>query len=295
MGEILALATALVWAVSVLFFKRSGETMPPYALNFFRVGVSSFFLIITLVLVDTPFWPEATSTDWLLLAASSLVGIVICDTLFHSCLNRVGASITGIVECTYSPFAVLFAWIFLQESMGWFQIIGMVLVVAGVVFALLDPRELGRMQGRGARALLVGASLGVLAMLTVSLGLVLVKPVLDRAPLLWAVTMRQLLSLVIMIPVALMSSKRREIFSVFIPRRHWRFSLTGTLLGSYLALILWLAGMKYSTVGVAAILNQTSTIYLLIFSAIFFKETLTGRKILASFLALLGVLLVTSL
>jgi drug/metabolite transporter (DMT)-like permease len=51
--------------------------------------------------------------------------------------------------------------------------------------------------------------------------------------------------------------------------------------------------LKYTKVGVAAILNQSSTIYILILAAIFLKEPLTRRKLVASLVALAGIVLVT--
>ncbi len=65
------------------------------------------------------------------------------------------------------------------------------------------------------------------------------------------------------------------------------------MLGSYLALIFWIAGMKYTKVGVAAILNQSSTVYVLILAAVFLHEPFTRRKLLASALAVAGIVLVT--
>jgi drug/metabolite transporter (DMT)-like permease len=68
--------------------------------------------------------------------------------------------------------------------------------------------------------------------------------------------------------------------------------LPGTVLGSFLSLIFWIAGMKYTQAGVAAILNQTSTIHILVLSAIFLGEPLTRRKMGAAALALTGILMV---
>jgi drug/metabolite transporter (DMT)-like permease len=91
----------------------------------------------------------------------------------------------------------------------------------------------------------------------------------------------------------MISSHRRETLAVFRPTRNWRFSLPATLLGSYLALICWVAGMKYTLAGAAAILNQTSTIYVLLLAAVFLRESLTPRKIVASAVAIAGIVLIT--
>jgi drug/metabolite transporter (DMT)-like permease len=95
-----------------------------------------------------------------------------------------------------------------------------------------------------------------------------------------------------MLPVALISPQRRRILAVFRPKRDWRYSLTGTMLGSCLALLFWIGGMKYAKAGTAAILNQTSTIYVLLFAALFLKEPFTRRKLAAAAMALSGIILV---
>jgi len=51
--------------------------------------------------------------------------------------------------------------------------------------------------------------------------------------------------------------------------------------------------MKYSLAGPAAILNQTSSVYVLIFASIFLKEPFTARKVIASVLAVGGIVMVT--
>jgi len=79
---------------------------------------------------------------------------------------------------------------------------------------------------------------------------------------------------------------------VFRPQASWRYSLPGTFMGSFLALMFWIAGMKMTAVGTAAILNQTSTIYILIFASLFLKEPFSWRRGLAVSLAMGGIFLV---
>jgi drug/metabolite transporter (DMT)-like permease len=105
--------------------------------------------------------------------------------------------------------------------------------------------------------------------------------------------MRQIGALIVMVPVALALPSRRKIFSLFRPARNWKYTVPGTFLGSYFALIFWVAGMKYTSAGPAAILNQTSSIYILILASIFLKEPFTMRKVIASVLAITGIVMVT--
>jgi len=288
MGELYAILAAMVWAFAVILFKRAGETVSPFALNLFRVVVSCGLLLIVMAVGRVELWRQAPLQDYLILLASGIIAIAISDTLFHMCLNRVGAGINAIVDCLYSPFVVLFAWLLVGERLNSWQIGGMGCVIVGVLIAtrVQPPRNTSR------RTLLVGIGCGVLAMATIAFGIVIAKPVLDRSSVLWATTVRQIGCVAVMVPVALISPSRRRIFSVFAPRPELKFTLTGTVLGSFLALLLWIAGMKYTTASAAGILNQTSTIYILVFASLFLKEPFSRRKGLAAGVALLGILLV---
>ncbi len=289
MGEFFSLAAALTWAAAVILFKKSGETHSPFTLNFFRVGISSVLFLATLLLMGEELIRPVPWSDYALLALSGVIGIAVSDTLFHKSLNLVGAGINAIVDCLYSPFVVLLAFVLLGERLDIWQYAGMILVLTGVLIAAghKAPPGVSRQQ------LIVGVLWGAGAMATLALGIVIAKPVLDRSPVIWATTLRQVASLVVMLPVALRRSKRRRILRAFRPGPGWRYSLTGTLLASYMALLFWIAGMKYTQAGVAAILNQTSTIYVLILASLFLHEPFTRRKISAAVLAVAGILLVT--
>jgi drug/metabolite transporter (DMT)-like permease len=289
MGSLYALLTAVMWASAVMYLKRSGETIPPLALNVFRVVLSTVALLLTMLALRQEILRPAPARDYLILFASGVIAIAISDTLFLMALNRVGAGIMAIIDCLYAPAVVLFAFALLGERLGPWQSAGMVLVITGVLIAAKhEPPE-----GVTARQILVGSVYGVLSMATVALGIVIAKPVLNYSPVLWATTMRQIGALVAMLIAALLMPRHRTIFAFFRPARNWKYSVPGTLLGSYLALIFWIAGMKYSLAGPAAILNQTSSIYILVLASIFLKEPFTGRKVIATALAVTGIVLVT--
>ncbi|MCD6380119.1 DMT family transporter [bacterium] len=289
MGELFALLSALIWALAVICFKKSGESISPFALTFFRVGITSVLLVATVKVMGENVWNSAPLKDYLILFLSGIIAIAISDTMFHYALNKIGAGLMAVVDCFYSPSVIFFAFMFLGEGIGLVQIGGMLLIFAAIFISSRHklPPELTR------RGLIIGFLWGIGAMVMLGFGVVIAKPVLSHSSLIWATTVRQLGSLFVLIPAALISGKRRKYFSVFKPSASWKFSFPGTILGSYFALIFWLGGMKYTNVGVAAILNQTSTIYVIIFAAIFLGESFTKRKAVSVTLALVGILMVS--
>lgn len=287
-GEFYASACALSWAFAVILFRRAGETVPPLAMNLFRVTLSSVLFLVTLRVLGQDLWGRAPLRDYLILMASGVIAIGLSDTLFHMCLNRVGAGINALVDTLYSPFIILFAFLMLGERLGTWQWVGMALIIVSVVVATRAAPPPGTTR----RTMVAGVVFGVLSMATLGFGIVLAKPVLERSDVVWATTVRQLGSWLVLAPTVLLLPGRRRNWAVFRPSRAWRFSLPGTLIGSYVALLLWIAGMKHTAASTAAILNQTSTIYVLVLASLLLHEPFGWRRALAAALALTGVVCV---
>ena len=69
--------------------------------------------------------------------------------------------------------------------------------------------------------------------------------------------------------------------------------LSGSFFGTYLSVILWLAGYKYTLAGRAAIYNQLSTVFISIMAVVILKEKITAKKKAGIFLSFLGAIIVS--
>src|SRR4030042_3975119 len=121
LGETLALLTAVAWAIAVISCKRSGETVHPIALNVFKNILALVLFLPTLPLFGESFFHDAPTGDYLLLLASGALGIGLADTLYFMSLNRLGAGLSAIVDCTYSPFVIALSIVWLGESLNLWQ------------------------------------------------------------------------------------------------------------------------------------------------------------------------------
>jgi drug/metabolite transporter (DMT)-like permease len=70
--------------------------------------------------------------------------------------------------------------------------------------------------------------------------------------------------------------------------RAWYTALPASVVGNYIALLCWVAGMKYTTASQAGTLNQMSTIFIFIMAAVVLKEKITHQKLIAICLAVAG-------
>ncbi len=289
LGEALALITAVVWALAVVFFKKSGEQVHPVGLNVFKNLLAAVLLIPTAWLFGETLLRPVPASEYMLLLLSGALGIGISDTLFFISLNTLGAGLSAIVDCLYSPFVILFSIILLDERLTPWQIVGVVMILSAVLSILVERHDANVPR----RRIFLGILWGALAMVTTALGIVIIKPLLTRSPLLWATEVRMVGGLIVLALVLAVLPYRRQVLKSILSRRRWQFTVTGSLLGAYVAMILWLAGMKFTQAATAAALNQTSNVFVFIFAALVLKEKITKVRMIAISLGIAGAYLVT--
>ena len=294
LGSVLSLLSAFFWASAVILFKKSGEVFSPISLNIYKSFVALILVSLTMVILNIPFFPDKPINDWLLLAASGFIGITLADLFFFIALNRLGAGLVAIVECLYLPSVIFFSFILLGENLSAGAIIGGLLVLTAVfVGSIKRKKDLDKTlkQRRENKNPLPGIIIGCLSMIFLAAGIVMIKDLLERTDVFWATLVRVTAATVSLLVLILFHPKRKQYFRELKFSKGWLIALPASFTGNYLALLCWVAGMKYTTASRAAILNQMSTIFIFILAAIFLKEKITVNKSIAILLALTGACL----
>ena len=290
LGSVFALTSAFLWACAVILFKKSGDVFSPVSLNIYKSIVALVLVSVTMVILDIPFIPDKPINDWLLLAVSGFIGITLADLFFFMALNSLGAGIVAIVECLYLPSVIFFSFILLKENLSLGAIIGGILVLTAVfVGSMRTKKPLEKTQER--KSPLSGIIIGCLSMIFLAAGIVMIKDLLERTDVFWATLVRVAAATVSLFALILFHPKRKQYFSELKFSRAWLTALPASFIGNYLALLCWVAGMKYTTASRAAILNQMSSIFIFILAAVFLKEKITINKTIAILLALTGAAL----
>lgn len=289
LGQAFALLAAVVWAFAVILFKKSGETVHPIALNFFKSILAMVLLVPTIFLFGEPVRGLFSTNEYLLLLASGALGIGLADTFFFKSLNLLGAGLSAIVDCLYSPFIIGLSVLWLAETLNLLQVAGVMMIISAVL-TIRKANDKGKISRHD---LLWGIIWGVMAMGTMAVGIVMIKPLLNRSPLLWLTEVRIIGGVATLALVLLFHPGRREIARPHLTSRGWIYLISGSFLGGFLSMIVWLAGMKFTMASIAAALNQTSNIFIFIFAAIFLKEPITPRRTAGIVLGVAGAFMVT--
>jgi drug/metabolite transporter (DMT)-like permease len=299
LGEFYSLACALAWAIAVILFKKSGESLAPVPLNLFKnlVGLGLMLLTVLAFTLDARFrghggtaWPGIPPQAVAIALVSGFLGIGLGDTLYFRALNDIGASRMAVAQTLYSPFVIVLAALLLAERLSLLQGAGVGLVLAGILLVNYAPGQAALDAARIRRGLLESTG----AVLVMALGVVMAKPLLERYDFLWIVTLRLVggvLGMLIFMPPARDFARMRAAFAGV---RHWPHVIAGSVVGTYLSMLLWLAGYKYTSASVAAVLNEMAAVFILVLAALFLGDRLKPAQLVGSAVAVAGVLLVVA-
>ncbi len=289
MGKIFAFLCALLWALAVILFKKSGEGLKPIGLNFYKSFISMLLLIPVLLIVGTELIPSnVTIEDLLVLVLSGILGVAISDTLFFKSLNMLGAGLTAIVDCLYSPIIIFLSYIFLVNEITFKEFSGGILVISAILVATFRLKE----KERSRKDIFFGFLYGTGAMIAMGISVVVMKPVIDKAPILWVTEVRLISGTIALSILLYLNKDKKEILASLIKKANYKYALPATILGSFIAMIMWISAFKLTDMNSAAILNQTNTIFIIVFATIFLKEKFTLRKAVATTLGIIGSVIV---
>jgi drug/metabolite transporter (DMT)-like permease len=131
-GQLIALAAALGFAVSVVLVKSLTRTDAAVAISFWMLVVQSAIGLIPALMVWK--WPSAAGWGWVLVVA-------FCGTYSHYCFARAmqHADTTVVVPMDFLrvPLTALVGWLAYSERLDLFTAMGVGLILAGNVLNLV--------------------------------------------------------------------------------------------------------------------------------------------------------------
>ncbi|TQM17435.1 putative membrane protein [Pseudoxanthomonas sp. 3HH-4] len=277
-GEAMALGSAAAWAVGVILARQLGAHLPPLTLNLLKNGLVLCLLAPVALPLYAGAWPSMPVRELLLVLASGVIGIALADTLYFRALNELGAGRMGVIGNLYSPLVLLLGFVFLDERLGGLQWLGFLLVAGGVLLVSMPAR----MRAVRPAHTLRGILLGVLAIALMAIAIVMVKRTLETQPLLWVTLLRLCGAMVGLLFLASLPSMRQRMH--FVPGDvAWHRLVLAALVGQGLSMVLWLGGYKFTSASVAAILNESASVFLVVLAALWLREPM-GRRAFAGVL-----------
>ncbi|MFN8769024.1 MAG: DMT family transporter, partial [Lysobacteraceae bacterium] len=190
----------------------------------------------------------------------------------------------GVLGNFYSPAVIVLSVLFLDERLTLVQLVGFGLVSLGV-FLVAERRPDDAGNGRD---LLRGLAIGFIAILLMAVAIVMVKRTLEAQPLLWVTGLRMGGAVLGLLVLSMLVRRGLSLLPAAstVP---WRKLVAAAFVGQFLSMVLWLGGYKFTSASVAAILNESSSVFILLLAWAWLKEPLTRRAVAGVALTIAGV------
>lgn len=143
MGAAAALLSSALWALSSVFLASQAGRMPPLLMSAIRSFTASLFLLGLLVATaGFAQFGEMTVITGLSMMGSGIMGQALGDTLYINGLGILGVNRSFPITNSVYPFATfLLAVLLLGEDVTWTLPIGGVLIVAGIIWIVLEQHQ----------------------------------------------------------------------------------------------------------------------------------------------------------
>jgi drug/metabolite transporter (DMT)-like permease len=286
-GELCAVAAAILWAIGSLLFGRLGrEGVPPGAMNLGKLVFAGSLLAITaLVLTGHVVPTDAPTSAIVLLVLSGIAGLTIGDTAYFGAIVAIGVPRAILLTLSAPVFAALGGWLWLGEQLDVRALAGMALVFFGIILVVI------RRDVEGAPSSTRGIVLGVIAALGQAAGSLLSRRAMQVGldPLAAAVG-RILTGGIGLYAIALLTRDAIPWTRALLTKRTWLRVGLASLVGTYCGI--WLAQtalLRARSTGVATTLLATSPVFALPIAHVAGHEKLTLRAVSGVLITIAGI------
>jgi drug/metabolite transporter (DMT)-like permease len=285
-GEFFALACAFGWALAIILFRRVDNALPPFELNLFKNLLGFSLVLPTMMVFEGMDLAAFSMWEIAVTSLSGFLGIAVADTWYLRALSMMGASRTGIVAGLLSPFVILLSVLFLGESLRGWQLLGFSLVMGGILLVTWRQNR----QEVDADHLRKGAFYGVGAVFFMAVGIVMVKEILETRPFMMTAEIRLAGGSAGMLIYMVLRGRVNAVKQNFMKPLPWKLIISASFLGSYVSMMMWLAGYKLISASEASILNETANAWIVLLAWLMLGETIGPRKVAGILLTSAGVI-----
>jgi transporter family protein len=290
LGVIIALIASLAWAGSSILVKYLSSKIDAISMNTLRLWVGSIVLIALVfitgrsgLLVQTPFIPI------LMVIASGILSNAIGDTVYIQSLSYLDVSISyPISQSAFPLMTLIVAILFLNESFTWFNIVGAICVIAGIVMIVVNNKKPGiakKVTRKGVLLSLIAAVLWTAGSVTLKIGLAKVDTFLAAA-------IRVTASALILTTLAFGRKSQDRMKLNTYGTRNLLFVAAAGILTYTIGAIGYVTAIHLIGAGKSVLLSASAPIFLLPFSVLILKEHPTRLALVGVFISIVGICLV---
>jgi drug/metabolite transporter (DMT)-like permease len=287
-GEFAALAVAIFWTITALAFESASRKVGSLTVNILRLSLAFFFIGFFTLVSRGHFLPvDASMHNWIWLALSGIVGLVLGDYFLFRSYPLIGSRFSMLIMTLAPPLAAFFGFFILGESLTIMQLAGMIIVIFGISLAIFKKPVRGeRLSFKIAPAGLLFAFIGAIGQ---GLGIVLSKYGMEGYDA-FASTQIRIIAGVIGFSMIITALRRWGNVAAAIKNPPaMKALMLGAFFGPFLGISFSLLSVKHTQAGIASTIMSIVPVLILAPSAWIYREKITPVEIAGAVISVAGV------
>jgi drug/metabolite transporter (DMT)-like permease len=290
-GEIAALLTAILWALSSYFFAAATIKVGSVTVNFTRLLFSLILFCITIPILGLPVHLSAYQV--LMLMASGIAGLVLGDSFFFKSLEYLTTRVSVLITSFAPAVSAVMAFIFLGERLPFISIVGMIISLSGILLVVTGRGEHhGEIKKSG--HIKKGVTLAFLYTLGQGSGLIFAKFAFEESEVnsMVATAVRIFPAVIVLLPYFLYKVKTANPYKIFhYDKKAFNNVVAATVLSAYIGMSLMFIAVTQTKIALASTIMASIPIIQLFISKYLYKEKLTWRSVSGAVITVGGMVL----
>lgn len=290
-GEIAALASAVAYSVTSVFFTFAGRKITAVSAMAMSLPISWLAIVVLHRLMMGAFFPaNAPFERWLFLGGSGLMAFGLSGFFMLSAYQYIGPRLTMLIGAFSPVLGSLLAWVFLGQTLSLSSSVGIGIVLFGIVWVVAERSGSGG-GGFGEPDLRRGLLYATLATGTQAIAFLFsTLGVEGDFPAFSASVIRVTVGVVgLWLFIALRGNLRSTVKTYWQDRNLFLLLLGAGLSGPVTAGSLLLLALQIVPVGIATTLSNTTAVILIPIAYFIFKERITMRAVVGTVVTVVGI------
>ena len=224
---------------------------------------------------------DATPYNWFWLGLSGIVGFFLGDLFLFKSYTIIGSRTSQLVMSLAPMITAVIGWFFLNEILSLKSIIGIVVSVSGIMIAVAGKKLKLNVPVKGFLYALGGA-------LGQAVGLILSKKGMGEYDAVAATQIRAIFGFAAFAILVTFAKRWRRVILTTGDRKRMSIITVGTIFGPFIGGSLSLYAVQHTEPGIAAALMALTPIFIIVPTAIMFKEKITARQVIGAVISIVG-------
>lgn len=288
-GEMAAVAAAVLWTLSTLAWTSSGRRIGALAVSFHRLMITCVFLAVYGGLFRGRWLPtDADWNTWLILGLSGLMGFFVCDLCAFKSLLMIGPRLTLLLQALSPPTAALISWILLGETLLARQHLAMAVTIGGIAWVVFE-RQAATEAARGQRPAAAGVLLAAAAALAQAVAMMLSRKGIGQYDAVAATFIRVLAAIPGYAVLLTVAGRWPAVFVAVRDVRAMTIVVLGSIVGPFLGVVMCMIALRHAPTGVVATIINTMPVLILPFAILLYRERVSVRAAAGAMITVIGV------